>query len=748
MTTCITAMVLALIGVGNQPPAATSATSPKLSEMTLRDFRGAAHSLGDLVGKQPVVVAFLGVECPLAKLYGPKLEQMAKELRAKGVAVIAVDSNQQDLVTEMAHYAKVHGLTIPFLKDVGNQLADLLGATRTPEVVLLDAKGAVVYRGRIDDQYGIGYQRKAPTRRELVDAIEQLLANKPIAVAKTEAPGCLIGKVRQPKPNATVTYSSHIAKIFQDRCVACHRQGQIAPFALTSYQEAAGWAETIREVVREQRMPPWHADPKYGHFSNDARLSDSEKQLIEQWVKAGAPEGNPKDLPPARKFTEGWQIPTPDLVVQMPKEFTVKAEGTVAYQYFVVDPGFTEDKFVQYAECRPGNRSVVHHIILLVHPPDNFDDPNGLRSDWLTATAPGAKPLALPDGYGKRIPAGSKLIFQMHYTPNGSVQIDRSSVGLKFADPKSVKQEVYTRRAAMERFRIPPNTADHVVTANHRFNQDTTMLAMFPHMHLRGKAFRYEATYPDGRREVLLDVPRYDFGWQNAYVLAEPKKFPKGTTIQCTAHFDNSESNLNNPNPNVAVFWGDQTWQEMMIGYFDVVPAHQDLSAPPPKTRTAQFAELAAKTPPTVDDEIKSLTAGSLRAADAFTKLAAALQKKVPQLDWVCLATVDKDQMRIEQSAKLGQYRGFVPGAGFERPAAGFAIASYVAGDKTVVHADLSKATGLDLRTMNNVFRSSLHVPVRVGDKRMLVSFFSRERDGFPQPAVEFFKAAVAILAK
>jgi hypothetical protein len=332
----------------------------------------------------------------------------------------------------------------------------------------------------------------------------------------------------------------------------------------------------IREVVRDQRMPPWHANPAHGQFANDARLSDEEKKLIDRWVEAGAPEGNKADLPPARQFAEGWQIEEPDAVIYMREEpYSVPAKGEVRYQYFMVDPGFTEDKWVKAAECRPGNRAVVHHIIVGIAPEgarpgggDGFGDPH---SEWLAATAPGARPLILPDGMAKRIPAGSKLVFQMHYTPNGTAQQDRSCVGFIFADPEEVRKQVGTDKAANSKFQIPPGAENHKVDARHTFDKDMLMLAMFPHMHLRGKAFRYTAEYPDGSEEILLDVPRYDFNWQHGYKFVEPKRMPKGTKIFCEAWFDNSENNLANPNPTETVRWGDQTWEEMIAGFIDFV---------------------------------------------------------------------------------------------------------------------------------------------------------------------------------
>jgi mono/diheme cytochrome c family protein/peroxiredoxin len=528
-----------------------------------------------------VVLAFLGVECPVAKAYAPRLAQMAAEYEQRGVAFIGLDSNRQDSLAEMAAFARDYQIGFPFLKDAGNQIADRVGAARTPHVFVLDAERKVRYAGRIDDQFQPGIQAARATRHDLKRAIDELLAGDGVSQPQTEAVGCWIGRVRAAQEQAGVTYAGQIARIFNQRCVECHRPGQIAPFALTSYDEVVGWADMIAEVVRQERMPPWHADPRHGQFSNDARLSEEEKEQIDAWVAAGAPRGDLSELPPPRVFSAGWQMGRePDLVVYMSdKPYHVPAEGTVAYQYFAVDPGFQEDKWVKVAECMPDNRGVVHHIIVFVNPPKSeAKDARGF--EFLVGYAPGTRPFTLPEGMAKRIPAGSKLIFQMHYTPNGTKQQDRSSVGLCFVeDPSTIKQRVVTGNASNASFVIPAHADNHEVLSERRFLKDTTLLSLFPHMHLRGKSFRYELVYPDGRSEILLDVPRYDFNWQNHFIFSQPKLVPAGSALKCTAHFDNSSDNLANPDPTKEVRWGDQTWEEMMIGWYDMaIPVGEDAS--------------------------------------------------------------------------------------------------------------------------------------------------------------------------
>lgn len=284
------------------------------------------------------------------------------------------------------------------------------------------------------------------------------------------------------------------------------------------------------------------------------------------------PEGNPADLPAETRFVDGWRIPQPDQVFYMRDEaFEVPAQGTVDYKHFVVDPEWDEDKYIYAAEARPDNTSVVHHILVYVLPPGQRRNAD-LRS-VLVGYAPGSTPVVLEDGLAIRVPAGSKLLFQLHYTPNGREQLDRSYAGVCFTDKKDVTKLLNGRIAIKTDFEIPPQAENCVVTAECKLRKDEMLLSMTPHLHLRGTSFRYEAVYPDGSREVLLDVPDYDFNWQLKYRLAEPKLLPKGTTVLCTATYDNSEGNPVNPDPNKTVRWGDQSWEEMMIGFFDTIPA-------------------------------------------------------------------------------------------------------------------------------------------------------------------------------
>lgn len=756
-------MALAVLGapaLAKEDAPANLPIGRKIDNFTLHDFRGKETSLDEFKKAPAVVVAFLGTECPLVNLYTGRLSELAARYAKQGVATIIVNANVQDSITEIAAWNNRHKLDLPVLKDVGNVVADRFGAVRTPEFYVLDSERIVRYWGPYDDQYGIGYQRPEPTKKYVEEALDAVLANKKVVTPLVESIGCYIGRVREVDEQSDVTYSKQISRILQKRCVECHREGEIAPFALTKYEEVHGWAEMIDEVVNQQRMPPWHASAEHGKFRNDPRLSDEEKQLIHRWVEAGAPQGDPKDLPEPRKFTEGWRIPQPDVVIKInEKPFKVPARGEVKYQYLVVDPGFTEDKWIKAAECKPGNRSVVHHIIAFVRPPNagapDDDHPAGrprgrlgtIESDWLAAYAPGAPPMNLPLGLAKFVPAGSKLVLQMHYTPTGTATTDVSELGLVFADPATVKKEVGTWRAVNPGFTIPPGAKNHEVQAEHVFRKDTLLLAMFPHMHLRGKSFRYEAIYEDGRREVLLDVPRYDFGWQNSYVPAQPVLMPAGAKLLCTAHFDNSEDNLSNPDPTDTVRWGDQTWEEMMIGYFSMILVDQDLTKNPKgKSRVARFVEEVKKSgPPHAGDALKTKAADALDSYEKLVAFMAELEKVVPQVDRIDVSTVDDDKLTIRLASQSAEIARRV-GAKVSLPAAKLALADYAKNEKLTVHGDLSREKAPDLAFAARMMGSSVHIPITLDGAKGTVNVWSLERDAFPDEAVALLKEAVAAM--
>jgi mono/diheme cytochrome c family protein len=566
-------------GATGWPPIGT-----RVGDFAARDSLGASRSPLGLGKDRIVVLGFLGVDCPLARVYAPRLGELARRYEGRGVVFIGLDANRQDSLSAIAGFAKDRQVAFPILKDLRQKGANLVGATRTPEVVVLDRERRIRYRGRIDDQFGFlpnnraaGYRRRAAARKDLEAAIDDLLANRAVAVPETDAAGCLIGREPEPDAHSDVTYTKDVARIVNQNCVSCHRAGQIGPFPLTSYDEAAAWADMIAEVTELGRMPPWHADPKFGKFSNDARLSHVDKQTLARWAAAGAPEGNRKDLPEPPKFVEKWSIPSPDEVIAMPKTFDVPANAVLELQNFVVDPGWNEDRWISGIEPRPSVPSIVHHILIFAIQPG--EDVPVLRphDTFLAAYAPGYHPEALPTGYARKVKAGCRLVFNVHYTPDGLPHKDRSYVGIKFADRKSVRREVLICGAMNTDLTIPSGASNYEVKSKYQFQQDSLLLLMSPHMHSRGKDFLYEALYPDGRRQTLLSVPRYDFDWQTMYRLAESKLMPKGTVLECVAHFDNSAQNLSNPDPTKTVTFGWQSSEEMMVGFFEIAPAQEGL---------------------------------------------------------------------------------------------------------------------------------------------------------------------------
>ena len=391
----------------------------------------------------------------------------------------------------------------------------------------------------------------------------------------------------QPMAAASPTFTKDVAPILFKHCVSCHRPGDIAPMSLLTYEEARPWAKSIREQVASGQMPPWHAEAAHGVFSNDRRLSEQEKAALLGWVNAGAPKGDPKDLPPAPKFTESWEIGTPDVVISMPKPYAVPGEGTIDYQYFQAPTNFTEDKWVQAIEVRPGARRVVHHILVFCREPDGSmpqpaafkqvvpqmpaaaraqapatDTRRQMQGSLIATTAPGTNAMIFKPGTALRIKAGSVLRFQMHYTTNGVAASDTSSVGIIFAkQPPQI--EIRTSAFVNPLFRIPPGANNEAVESAIEFNEDVQIFALFPHTHLRGKSWEYRLVYPDGRKEVVLSVPKYDFNWQTYYIYTKPLSVPKGARLEATAHYDNSVANPWNPDPKVTVRWGEQTWEEM-----------------------------------------------------------------------------------------------------------------------------------------------------------------------------------------
>ncbi len=372
---------------------------------------------------------------------------------------------------------------------------------------------------------------------------------------------------------------------------------------MLTYKDARPWAKAMKEAVLTKKMPPWFADPAFGHFSNDRRLAPEEVNTLVSWVDQGALEGDPKDAPQPLEFHEGWTIGKPDVVFEMPVEYTVPATGTIEYTYFLLPKVFSEDKWIEKIEVRPGARSVVHHVVMVSRPPGSkwleemkpgvawvptkekdekreADTGEGAfllgGIEMVSVYVPGGLAYQTGPGQARLMKAGSDLIFQMHYTASGKQTVDRTCVGIVFAK-EPPRERVVNTFIMNTRFRIPAGAPDQVVDARVTVHQDATLLNLFPHMHFRGKAFEYQVKYPTGETDTLLRVPKYDFNWQLTYQLDQPLKLPKGTVLTAIAHYDNSPNNPYNPNPKSEVYWGDQSWEEMLAGFVDfAIPLNMD----------------------------------------------------------------------------------------------------------------------------------------------------------------------------
>jgi mono/diheme cytochrome c family protein len=387
---------------------------------------------------------------------------------------------------------------------------------------------------------------------------------------------CSIAAIAGP---AAPVFSKDVAPILFKHCVECHRAGEVAPMPLTSYKEVRPWAKAIRDRVVARTMPVWLADPRYGSFRNDPRLSQIEIDTIASWVASGAPEGDAKDTPALPKFEEGWRLGKPDLIIDMGTDFEVPAEGVLPVQSFRVPSGFKEDRWVSAAEVHPGNRAIVHHMMVFLEEPG---EPSGIegRDAPLAGYAPGSSPRNVEPGMAALVKAGSTFRFQVHYTPNGTASKDRSYLGLYFAKGP-VRYRALSQTTINAFFRIPPGDPNHEVKSSWTVEEDVQLTGLIPHMHFRGKDFKYTLTYPDGRQQVLLYVPRYDFNWQLEYDFKDYVNVPKDARIDCVAHFDNSVNNPFNPDPAEEVRWGDQTWEEMMATWIAyVVPAKVEAPNP------------------------------------------------------------------------------------------------------------------------------------------------------------------------
>jgi thiol-disulfide isomerase/thioredoxin len=554
-------------------------------DLEMAPLTGKRFRLSDLKPARATVIAFISTTCPVSKRFAPTLAGLERDYSARGVRFIFVDPLASDTADQIAEAIRVHDFKGPFVRDTNKEIRNALGARSTTEVFVLDAARTLVYRGALDDQYGLAYSLDRPRKRYLIDALDAVLAGKTPRFAATSAPGCALEVTAKSAPPVSIDYHGRISRTVQQHCQECHHTGGVAPFALETYDEVASHAGMIRKMVEKDLMPPWFAGPTpAGHSSlwaNDRTLPSDDKRDLLAWIAAGKKEGNPADAPLPRVFPKEWQIGTPDAVVQIPAPIAVKATGKMPYQNVFVETSFGEDRWVRALEVRPTAREVVHHVLVFILPKQTnatatVTNSSGRRrraredegGNFFAAYVPGNNLLRYDEGFAKLLSAGATLQFQIHYTPNGTPATDQTRLGLVFAK-EPPRHEVRVVGIANTGLKIPPGAANHEVHAATPVLFDARVMSFMPHMHVRGKAFRYELALPDGSKQLLLDVPRYDFNWQLQYKLAEPIDAPLGSRLLATGWFDNSTNNPANPDPAREVKWGPQTDDEMMLGYLE-----------------------------------------------------------------------------------------------------------------------------------------------------------------------------------
>ncbi|MBM4015979.1 MAG: hypothetical protein FJ293_13580 [Planctomycetes bacterium] len=583
---------LLLAGAAHAPATAAGGAVATVDGRTLAEFLltavdGSRHSLyAERLDRRATVLAFVEVGDPASRAAALAVAASAGERSRDGVLHLAISATATAANCGAdPELAALQAAGVPLLLDPDLVVAADAGVRASGTVLLLDEAFRVVYRGVADDRFDGAALRTRPDNDYLANALDSLLAGEEIDPAATAVNGVDPWRLA---PTRKVDFAADVAPLLHARCAECHRPGQPAPMELLDYEDAAGWAPMIAEVALAGRMPPWFADPRHGRFRNEARLTETEKKTLELFAAQGAPKGNLSRAPAPPTFADPeWRIGKPDVVIELPEAQPIPAEGVVQYRYAEVDPGFTEDQWIQASDCQPTARQQTHHVIAYLLPAGKsareiLRDPTGVLSlGALAGWAPGTDPLDLPDGFALRVPKGSRILFELHYNPNGTAASDRTRIAFR-RTRVPVVNEVRNDAVMKFDFRIPPHKEDATFTATRRMTQRGLLLEMTPHMHVRGKAMRYELER-DGVRRTLLDVPRYDFNWQISFELLEPVEIRPGDSLILTAVFDNSKGNPHNPNPGATVTWGDQSFEEMMIGYFD----WYDPEAAPPAMATA-----------------------------------------------------------------------------------------------------------------------------------------------------------------
>jgi peroxiredoxin/mono/diheme cytochrome c family protein len=541
----------------------------RVDNFRLLDQAGTSHELYYHSDAKAVVLMVHGVGCPIVRQSLPALDALRKDFAKRGVEFLMINSNTQDDRAALAREAAEFGIDLPILRDETQLVGEALGVTRTAEVFVIDPKTwKLAYRGAIDDRLSLGAQKPKAQHHYLTDALTAVVAGKPVAVKEAEAVGCVVNLTERDRKaeHAKISYVEQIAPLLQEKCVACHRPGGIGPWAMTSYENVRGFAPMIREVIRTKRMPPWFADPHVGKFVGDRSISNEEAQMLVHWIEAGAPRGNGDDpLKNVEPLKSQWLNGEPDMVVEIPA-FEVPATGVVEYKYPQVANPLGKDVWVRAIQILPGNPAVVHHVLAGIADPQTSGRTGIEQLAAFGGYSPGRNYFVFPDNSGVLLRADANLQFQTHYTPNGKAVRDVTRVGY-YLSKEPPKHEMRLQFLYDPSLRVPAGAKAHTESVEHTFRKNVLLYSAQPHAHLRGRAAKFTAFYPDGREEILLSVPRYDFNWQSVYLFQEPKILPAGTRIKFDMTWDNSAQNPANPDPTIEVRWGDQTWDEMNTGF-------------------------------------------------------------------------------------------------------------------------------------------------------------------------------------
>ncbi len=543
----------------------------RVDDFELVDHTGAAHRLYYYKDSPAIVIMTQGNGCPIVRNAMPEFRDLRDAYASNNIPFFLLNSNIQDSRDSIAAEVEKFGYNIPVLVDAHQLMGESLHVSRTAEIYVIDPKSKkVVYHGPVSDRVTYEVQKEKPSNNYLANALDALIAGDSIAVAEVDAPGCLVNfpENENHQLHANISYHDTIAPLLEKNCIGCHQEGGIGPWAMSSYEMIKGFSPMIREVIRTDRMPPWHADPEIGHFLRDKSMSADEIKTLVHWIEAGSPRGDgPDPLATPRGPLMDWPLGKPDMILALPAA-TIPATGIVDYRYPVIANPLKEGKWLKASTVKVGSRETVHHVLSGFMKEMPTDGQSG-QINWgpsVGGYAVGAESQIARENMGTYIPAGGAIGFQMHYTTYGKEVTDETEIGLYFYDDdKKPDLMIRNMNIADVSIKIPPNTAKHEESAYVVFPRDAELLFAFPHAHYRGQASRLLVRYPDGKEEVILSLPRYDFNWQRSYEFAEPIHVPAGTKLISINVYDNTANNPANPDPSDTIYWGEQSHEEMLF---------------------------------------------------------------------------------------------------------------------------------------------------------------------------------------